>query len=164
MFGGDSRVTIAEKHIPDYQEQLANSIFAAGWGWGGRMKFSVIHGCIPVIIQDGIEVEFEEQLPMHKYALRVPLKGYCWWLAHKFPEVLEVLIRKGIVAKMQKVLDCVWRLHWWTHPHGRAFELVMCELKRRLLGADSIIVDTEACTLQCGDEKVVNIINGAYGV
>ena len=37
------------------------SLSAMGWGWGGRMKFSVMHGCIPVIVQVwqiGIEILF----------------------------------------------------------------------------------------------------------
>ena len=72
------------------------------------MKFAIMHGCIPVIVQvrirccpvpilfeytsgqlayeatrvadiwivwlqDGIRVEFEEQLPLREYALRIPL-------------------------------------------------------------------------------------------
>jgi hypothetical protein len=35
---------------------------AAGWGWGGRMKSAVAHGCVPVVIQDGVRVEWEEQV------------------------------------------------------------------------------------------------------
>lgn len=30
-------------------------------------------GCIPLIVQDGIVVEWEEQLPLKEYALRLPL-------------------------------------------------------------------------------------------
>ncbi len=58
-------------------------------------------------LQDGIKVEFEEQLPMKDYAIRVPT-----WLAHKLPEILDLYITSGRVEKMQKVLDCAWRLHW----------------------------------------------------
>lgn len=32
-----------------------HSLAAAGWGWGGRMKVAVNHGCIPVIVQAGRE-------------------------------------------------------------------------------------------------------------
>ena len=48
-----------------YWQDLSSSIFclaSAGWGWGGRMKTAVTRGCIPVIIQDGIKVEWEEQV------------------------------------------------------------------------------------------------------
>lgn len=39
----------------------------------------------------------------------------------------------------------------WRRPEGRAFEMTMCELKRRVLGATKIALDTEACTLDCGE-------------
>ena len=48
-----------------YWQDLSSSIFclaSAGWGGGGRMKTAVTRGCIPVIIQDGIKVEWEEQV------------------------------------------------------------------------------------------------------
>ena len=41
----------------------------------------------------------------------------------------------------------------WLRPEGRAFEVVMCELKRRLLGAAKITLDTNACTLDCGERR-----------
>ena len=67
----------------------------------------MLRGCIPVIIEDGIKVEWEEQLPLKDYAIRVPT-----WLVHKLPDILDAFIRSGRVAKMQKVLECAWRLHW----------------------------------------------------
>ena len=42
--------------LAGYQQQLARSKFClapAGWGWGGRVKSSVVHGCVPVIVQVG---------------------------------------------------------------------------------------------------------------
>ena len=53
----------------------------------------------------------------------------------------------------------------WRRDHGRAFEVVMCELKRRLLGKPQILVDTNACTLDCGDGVLVNLnSNATWGV
>ena len=138
-----------------YWTDLSSSIFcvaAAGWGWGGRMKAAVTRGCIPVIVQDGIRVEWEEQLPLKDYAIRLPL-----WLVHKLPDILDYFIKSGKVEKMQKALQCAWRLHWWRMPHGRAFQVVMCELKKRTLKAQKINVDWEACTLECGDGKKVSM-------
>ena len=34
------------------------------------------------------------------------------WFLHKLKDTLEVLVRKGIADKMQRALDCTWRLHW----------------------------------------------------
>ena len=74
---------------------------------------------------------------------------------------------------MQAVLDCVWRLHWWSHPHGRAFEMLMCTLKARALKAQAlklgsdppppIRLDTGRCALQCGDDQWASILE-AHGV
>ena len=48
----------------------------------------------------------------------------------------------------------------WSRPHGRAFDLVMCELKRRLLDPKGRVqLDTDTCTLRCGDDKVVDLVN-----
>ena len=64
--------------------------------------------CVHVApLQDGIKVEWEEQLPLEDYAIRIPM-----WLAHKTPDILDHFIKSGRVARMQKVLDCAWRLHW----------------------------------------------------
>ena len=52
-------------------------------------------------------MEWEEQLPMEDYAVRVPLH-----LVHKLPDILDSFIQSGRVEKMQKVLECAWRLHW----------------------------------------------------
>ena len=58
-------------------------------------------------MQDGTLVEWEEQLAMEDYAIRVPLH-----LVHKLPDILDSFIQSGRVEKMQKVLECAWRLHW----------------------------------------------------
>jgi hypothetical protein len=50
----------------------------------------------------------------------------------------------------------------WNPQHGRAFDMIMCELKRRLLDPNGngkkIQIDTDACTIKCGDDKVVELI------
>jgi len=155
MFAGKPGFAIHSSHTHgSYWQDLTNATFclaSAGWGWGGRMKVAVTRGCIPLIIQDGIKVEWEEQLPVHDYAVRYPL-----WMAHKTDKLLHWYMRTGRVAKMQANLQCAWRMHWWHRPHGRAFEVTMCALKRRLLGKPGVIpVDWKACALDCGDGKWV---------
>ena len=50
----------------------------------------------------------------------------------------------------QENLKCAWRLHFWRPPHGRAFEVVACDLRRRKLGLKGLMaVDFKACTLTC---------------
>lgn len=102
-------------------------------------------------------VEWEEQLPLKEYALRIPL-----WMAHKTDLILQQQIKSGRAAKMQRALNCTWRLHWWRRPEGRAFELTMCELKRRVLGKPRIQLDVEKCAIECGDGKWVPLNTTAF--
>mmetsp|Transcript_18497 Transcript_18497/g.46865 ORF Transcript_18497/g.46865 Transcript_18497/m.46865 type:complete len:126 (-) Transcript_18497:797-1174(-) len=110
------------------------------------MKSAVAHGCVPVVIQDGIRVEWEEQLPMQRYAVRLPS-----YAMHKMHHILDAYVDTGRWAQMQRAMQCVWRFHWWRHPAGRAFELVMCELRKRLVGG-KIHLDTDSCTIHCGGD------------
>lgn len=101
-----------------------------------------------------------------EYALRIPL-----WMAHKTPEILHAFNATGRAATMGRALDCVWRLHWWRRPHGRAFEMTMCELKRRLVGGKGaggggggggakIELDVVGCRIRCGEGQRWWKING----
>ncbi len=83
------------------------------------------------------------------------------WLTHKLPQILESLVKRGVPDKMFQVLECTWRLHRWSRPHGRAFDLVMCELQKRVRGGD-IKVDTAACTIQCGAGASVQRIQDTF--
>ena len=54
MFGGTEGHVMSATHIHNYQQMLSTSKFClapAGWGWGGRLKAAVLHGCVPVIVQ-----------------------------------------------------------------------------------------------------------------
>ncbi|XP_057535580.1 uncharacterized protein LOC130813737 isoform X1 [Amaranthus tricolor] len=57
-----------------YKEELASSVFCGvfpGDGWSGRMEDSILHGCIPVIIQDGIFLPYENVLNYESFAVRI---------------------------------------------------------------------------------------------
>ena len=174
MFKNTTGFSLLDHHTHEtYWRRKSASIFclaASGWGWGGRMKNAVTRGCIPLIIQDGILVEWEESLPLKEYALRVPL-----WMVHKTPDILNTFIDTGRVAKMQKALDCTWKLHWWRRmagrpgsEQGRAFEILMCTLKRRMIlgvGQQMIPLDVNECTIECGDGKKIRLNDdGVNGV
>ena len=83
-------------------------------------------------------------MPLIKYAIRIPL-----WLVHRLESILLHYVESGEWAKMRKAIECTWRLHRWSQPEGRAFEVLMCELRRRLVGGE-IELDTETCTIKCG--------------
>ncbi|KAG1654903.1 hypothetical protein FOA52_011063 [Chlamydomonas sp. UWO 241] len=162
LYHGHPGVKIFYEMVPDYWEHFSASTFClapAGWGWGARVKSAVTRGCIPVIIQDGIKVEWEDDLPLQEYAVRVP-----FMYIHRLPEILHRIERvPGRIAQMRRNLECVWQLHWWNRPHGRAFEMTMCVLKARLHNTQPRL-DLRVCRLFCGTDEAVNFKHGETGI
>ena len=138
-------------HDGNYFANIKRSIFclaAGGFGWGSRFKVALVRGCIPMQIQDGVRAEFEENLPIHEYSVRVPLQ-----YAYTIPQIIKTMQENGKITEMQKKLECAWRLHWWRAPDGKAFDVVACILRRRIKGLDDKIhrVDFDGCTMTCID-------------
>ena len=44
----------------------------------------------------------------------------------------------------------------WSRPHGRAFDLLMCELQARAAGR-KLVLDVDAYTMECGDGVAVRL-------
>lgn len=115
----------------------------------GCRKTSITRGCIPVVIQDGVKVEFEDELPFHLFAVRLPAA----WV-HRLPELLEMMLRQpGWQAEARRAMKCVWPLFWWGPPWGRAFDMTMCMLRARMFGWQRPLLDLHTCTLQCAPEE-----------
>jgi len=67
-------VIVVSQKSPNYYSELGSSLFCGvfpGDGWSGRMEDSVLQGCIPVIIQDGIQVAYENVLNYDSFAVRI---------------------------------------------------------------------------------------------
>ncbi|KAL6596347.1 hypothetical protein ACP70R_047711 [Stipagrostis hirtigluma subsp. patula] len=67
-------VTVTYIRTEEYYEELARSVFCGvlpGDGWSGRMEDSMLQGCIPVIIQDGIFLPYENVLNYGSFAVRI---------------------------------------------------------------------------------------------
>ncbi|XP_057849591.2 uncharacterized protein LOC131060391 isoform X2 [Cryptomeria japonica] len=67
-------VIVVSHRSPNYYEELGSSLFCGvfpGDGWSGRMEDSILHGCIPVIIQDGIQLPYENMLNYDSFAVRI---------------------------------------------------------------------------------------------
>ncbi|KAM0950361.1 putative hexosyltransferase [Dioscorea sansibarensis] len=67
-------VTVTPLRSSHYYDELASSIFCGvlpGDGWSGRMEDSILQGCIPVIIQDGIFLPYENVLNYKSFAVRI---------------------------------------------------------------------------------------------
>ncbi|KAH9302074.1 hypothetical protein KI387_013657, partial [Taxus chinensis] len=67
-------VIVVSQRSPDYYGELGGSLFCGvfpGDGWSGRMEDSILQGCIPVIIQDGIQLPYENVLYYDSFAVRI---------------------------------------------------------------------------------------------
>lgn len=67
-------VIVTPLRSDNYHEGLASSLFCGvmpGDGWSGRMEDSVLQGCIPVVIQDGIFLPYENVLNYESFAVRI---------------------------------------------------------------------------------------------
>ncbi|KAE9613064.1 putative EGF-like domain, exostosin [Lupinus albus] len=68
-------VIVTPVRTDKYHEEVASSIFCGvlpGDGWSGRMEDSILQGCIPVIIQDGIFLPYENVFNYDSFAVRIP--------------------------------------------------------------------------------------------
>uniref|UniRef100_A0A7R9Z3L3 Exostosin GT47 domain-containing protein n=1 Tax=Chlamydomonas euryale TaxID=1486919 RepID=A0A7R9Z3L3_9CHLO len=138
---------VLSKEGSAYMQGVARSHFCLspyGVGYGTRTKGSIVGGCIPVIIQDGIKVEWEDDLPMEEFSVRLPSA----WI-YRLPETLEALVASGRAETMQSHLRCVWPLFWWKPPLGRALRMTACVLAARASGLQQPKLDLGACTVQC---------------
>ena len=163
MFGGERQAkynfSVSDNSSGnEYFMSLLLSTFClatTGTGWGGRLKVGLVRGCIPVIIHDGIYAEWEGNLPLWNYTIRLPS-----YMTYQLPTILQTYVSTGRAAKMQENLKCAWRLHWWRRPHGKAFEVLACELMRRKKGLKGPMqIDFQACTLTCiPGEPAINLL------
>ncbi|GMY14183.1 putative glucuronoxylan glucuronosyltransferase f8h [Fagus crenata] len=67
-------VIVTPLRSANYHEDLASSVFCGvfpGDGWSGRMEDSILQGCIPVVIQDGIFLPYENVLNYESFAVRI---------------------------------------------------------------------------------------------
>ncbi|ONK59757.1 uncharacterized protein A4U43_C08F10230 [Asparagus officinalis] len=67
-------VTVTPQRTHKYYEELSRSVFCGvlpGDGWSGRMEDSILQGCIPVVIQDGIFLPYENVLNYRSFAVRI---------------------------------------------------------------------------------------------
>ncbi|GJP82280.1 hypothetical protein CLOP_g12515 [Closterium sp. NIES-67] len=102
-------VVVQPGPIYDYAVQLSQSRFCGvlpGDGFSARMEDSLLHGCIPVIVQDGIELPFENFLDYPSFTVRVAE-------AH-IPNLVTILqsFTDDQVRAMQRAASRVW-MRWF---------------------------------------------------
>jgi len=129
-----------------YFERMSGSKFcvaAAGFGFSTRAYEAAAAGCVPLIMQDGIEQAFEELLPWGLFSLRMNNSlAAVTTLDKKLAAIPEEAVRL-----LRTTLYCTWpRFMWLRHDPGAAtplpgaesllrfdaFESVMWTLRKRL--------------------------------
>ncbi|XP_010521727.1 PREDICTED: probable glucuronoxylan glucuronosyltransferase IRX7 [Tarenaya hassleriana] len=75
-YSGDRRFYLRRNRLAGYQSEIARSVFCLcplGWApWSPRLVESVVLGCVPVIIADGIRLPFPSAVPWPEISLTVP--------------------------------------------------------------------------------------------
>ena len=97
---------VITEHTKAYDKELADSVFCLalpGDGWSSRVLDAVVHGCVPVIIQDESNMFFEgifnlvgAELDYDDFSIRIP--------EHELPRLLEHLdeVTPAQFAKYQR--------------------------------------------------------------
>ncbi|KAG8371278.1 hypothetical protein BUALT_Bualt13G0070900 [Buddleja alternifolia] len=74
-YGGDQRFYLQRQRFAGYQSEIVRSTFCLcplGWApWSPRLVESVVLGCVPVIIADGIRLPFTYAVPWADISLTV---------------------------------------------------------------------------------------------
>ncbi|BFI33899.1 protein MpGT47.12 [Marchantia polymorpha subsp. ruderalis] len=99
-------VTVVSTRSESYGMELSQSRFCGvlpGDGWSGRMEDSILHGCIPVIIQDGIHLPFESVLNYDEFSLRVAERD--------LPQLITILrnVTESRVDSMLSAIQGLWQ-------------------------------------------------------
>ncbi|KAK3264865.1 hypothetical protein CYMTET_26420, partial [Cymbomonas tetramitiformis] len=124
----------------------------SGLGWGIRTFLAIFYECIPVIIQENVEMPYEEYLEWSAFSIRLENKDV--------PSLKEKLmgISSSKYEEYQTSLKCVWSRFQWTSIFGAfrseaehlerpdAFSTMMEILSRRARGGEVEKVDS--CTKQ----------------
>ncbi|XP_058073601.1 uncharacterized protein LOC131222515 [Magnolia sinica] len=118
--------TVTSKRADNYYDDLASSIFCGvlpGDGWSGRMEDSVLQGCIPVVIQDGIFLPYENVLNYDSFAVRIR--------EDEIPNLLQIL-RGFNETEIEFMLANVGKI--WQRFLYRDSVLLEAERQKRLSG------------------------------
>ncbi|KAF3328054.1 glucuronosyltransferase [Carex littledalei] len=99
-------VIVTPLKSPKYYEEMASSLFCGvlpGDGWSGRMEDSMLSGCIPVIIQDGIFLPYENVLNYESFAVKI--------LEDDIPNLVSILQRynETEVEHMLSNVRSIWQ-------------------------------------------------------
>ncbi|KAM7265504.1 hypothetical protein ACFE04_003187 [Oxalis oulophora] len=140
-------VIVTPLHSEDYHNDLSHSVFCGvmpGDGWSGRMEDSILQGCIPVVIQDGIFLPYENVLDYKSFAIRIH--------EDEIPNLINIL-RVFNDAEIEFLLGNVKKI--WQRFLYRDSILLEAERQKTVYGR---VEDWAIEFLQLGDDDVFTTI------
>ncbi|CAA3022731.1 probable glucuronoxylan glucuronosyltransferase IRX7 [Olea europaea subsp. europaea] len=103
-YGNNRRFYLRRHRLAGYQSEIANSIFCLaplGWApWSPRLVESVVLGCVPVIIADGIRLPFPSAVPWAEISLTVAEKD-----VKKLGKILEHVAATNLTTIQKNLWD-----------------------------------------------------------
>ncbi|KAJ8551921.1 hypothetical protein K7X08_028364 [Anisodus acutangulus] len=103
-YGNDRRFYLRRHRFAGYQSEILRSTFCLcplGWApWSPRLVESVVLGCVPVIIANGIDLPFSSAVPWSEISLTVPEKD-----VGKLGSILEHVASTNLSTLQQKLWD-----------------------------------------------------------
>lgn len=103
-YGNDRRFYLTRHRFAGYQSEILRSTFCLcplGWApWSPRLVESVVLGCVPVIIADGIELPFSSAVPWADISVTVAEKD-----VGKLGSILEHVASTNLSIIQQKLWD-----------------------------------------------------------
>ena len=107
-------------HSNDYLERIGSSKFCLalpGDGWSGGLSVYIRNGCVPVIVQDGVDMPWEGTfLDYSKFSIRVRERD----IENRLQSILETITVEEI-QNLQNGLKSVWHLFSYDVPRQPAF-------------------------------------------
>lgn len=103
-YGNDRRFYLRRHRFIGYQSEILRSTFCLcplGWApWSPRLVESVVLGCVPVIIADGIDLPFSSAVPWSEISVTVAEKD-----VGKLGTILENVAATNLSTIQQKLWD-----------------------------------------------------------
>jgi len=113
-----------------YIQELQRSKFCMapyGHGWGIRLQHAILHGCVPVIIQDHVHQPYEDVLPYEDFSIRVAKR--------ELPHLIDILraVSPEELHRLRRGMSKYYTSFIWQKEHGgQAYELTLQSLHRSM--------------------------------
>ncbi|KAG2439616.1 hypothetical protein HXX76_004968 [Chlamydomonas incerta] len=114
----------------EYEQLLGSAKFCLapyGHGWGIRLTHALMHGCVPVIIQDRVRQPWEDLLHYPDFSIRVSKAEL-----PRLVELLRAVPAEDVAALMREGARVYRAFVWQPELGGLAYNYTLASLRRRL--------------------------------